>query len=66
MVSNDFLRTRISVAGWGNMPQKKIKHTTEGVRWVKANAMTERNGANDLGGLQCDEQSRMCKGNVAW
>ncbi len=46
------------------MPQKKIKHTTANVRMVKANAMTERNGANVLGGLQWHEQYRCGKGYV--
>jgi len=31
------------------------------VRWGKANAKTERNGANGLAGLQWHEQSRMCE-----
>jgi len=48
------------------MPQKKIKQTTGFVRLVKANAMAERNGANDLGGFPWHEQSRMCKGYVFW
>lgn len=47
----DFLRRWITFPGWGNMPQKKIKHTTVIVRREKANAMTERNGANGLGGM---------------
>ena len=46
------------------MPQKKIKHTTTLVWMVKANAMTERNGANVEGCLKWHEQSRMCKDYV--
>ena len=46
------------------MPQKKIKHTRCTVRMEKANAMTERNGANVLGGLQCHEQYRCSNGYV--
>ena len=46
------------------MPQKKIKHTNCTVRMEKANAMTERNGANVLAGLQWHEQYRCGKGYV--
>jgi hypothetical protein len=46
----------ILFSGWGNMPQKKIKHTTFFVWWLKANAMTELNGANAFGGLERHEQ----------